>query len=122
VLAREHERLHDARAVDGLRDLVGVLLDDREQVGQQFALDLGEVGRDAALGIRMRRRPVDGRVGGDGHGAVRVGLGRAAGDPRLPVGVQPELTGGGAGGLAAYAATGIGALLRYRRPSSRRRW
>ena len=39
VLAGEHERLHDARAVDRLGDLVGVLLDDREQVGEQLALE-----------------------------------------------------------------------------------
>ena len=46
VLAGEHERLDDALAVDRLGDLVGVLLDDREQVGEQLALDRREVGRD----------------------------------------------------------------------------
>ena len=40
VLAGEHERLHDAGAVHVLGDLVGVLLDDREQVGQQLALEV----------------------------------------------------------------------------------
>jgi hypothetical protein len=44
VLAREHERLDDRVAVDGLRDLVGVLLDDREQVADELALEIGEVG------------------------------------------------------------------------------
>ena len=39
VLAGEHERLHHAVAVDGLGDLVGVLLDDREQVREQVALE-----------------------------------------------------------------------------------
>ena len=39
VLAGEHERVDHAAAVDGPRDLVGVLLDDREEVGEQLALD-----------------------------------------------------------------------------------
>ena len=52
VLAGEDERLADALAVDLADDLVGVLLDDREQVGEQRALELGEVGR------RVRRRRV----------------------------------------------------------------
>ncbi len=45
VLAREHERLQDLAAVDRLGDLVGVLLDDREQVAEQLALEVGEVAR-----------------------------------------------------------------------------
>ena len=44
VLAGEHERLDDGLAVDGLGDLLGVLLDDREQVGEELALEVGEVG------------------------------------------------------------------------------
>jgi hypothetical protein len=55
VLAREDEGLDDAVAIDGLGDLLGVLLDDREQVREQLALELGEVrgrlegGRGVAL-------------------------------------------------------------------------
>ena len=39
VLAGEDERVLDRRAVDLQRDLVGVLLDDREQVAEQLALE-----------------------------------------------------------------------------------
>jgi hypothetical protein len=104
VLAREHEGLRHAIAVDGLGDLVRVLLDDREQVGQQVLLEAREVDRDRAARARVRSGVVDGRVRGDRDGAVR----RAARDRELLVG--------------AYAAAAIGVLLRYRRPSSRRRW
>jgi hypothetical protein len=105
VLAGEYERLRDALAVDGLGDLVGVLLDDREQVREQVLLEAREVGRDRAARLGVRRGMVDRRVAGDRDGALR----RAAGDRRLLV-------------AAAYAAIGIGELVRYRRPSSRRRW
>ena len=104
VLAGEHERLHHPLAVDGLRDLVGVLLDDREQVREQVLLELREVGRDRPARAGVRRGVVDRRVRGDGDAA----LAGPARDRRLPVG--------------AYAAARIGALLRYRSPSSRRRW
>jgi hypothetical protein len=50
VLAREHERLDDGLAVDGLGNLLGVLLDDREQIGEELALEVGEVG-----GRRLQR-------------------------------------------------------------------
>ena len=39
VLAGEHERLEHARRGRRLGDLVGVLLDDREQVREQLALE-----------------------------------------------------------------------------------
>jgi hypothetical protein len=105
VLAGEHERLHDAVAVDGLGDLVGVLLDDREQVREQVLLEAREVGRDRRARVGVRRGTVDRRVPGDRDGALRG----AARDRRLLVG-------------AAYAAIGIGELVRNRSPSSRRRW
>ena len=104
VLAGEHERLHHPLSVDGLRDLVGVLLDDREQVREQVLLELREVDRDRCARPGVRRGVVDLRVRGDGDAAL-VGSAR---DRRLLVG--------------AYAAARIGALLRYRSPSSRRRW
>jgi hypothetical protein len=79
VLAGEHERLHHAVAVDGLGDLVGVLLDDREQVSEQVLLDPREIRRDRRAGARVRRGVVDRRVRGDRDGALRC----AAGDRRL---------------------------------------
>ncbi len=68
-----------AVAVDRLGDLVGVLLDDREQVGEQLALEAGEVaGRVGHRAVRVVRT-VDRPVAGDGH---RVRRRRAAGDRR----------------------------------------
>jgi hypothetical protein len=93
VLAGEDERPHDGVAVDGLGDLVGVLLDDREQVAEQLALERGQVGG------RLQRgdadvRAIDGAVRGDA-------------DARL----------------AAGQAAALSVLLaRYRSPSSSRCW
>jgi hypothetical protein len=72
VLAGEDERAHHPLAVDVERDLVGVLLDDREQVGQQLALDRRQVG--GGVGERAVRvvREVDRPVAGDGDRRVRV--------------------------------------------------
>jgi hypothetical protein len=91
VLAGEREGLDDAGAVDRFGDLVGVLLDDREQVGEQRALDRGQVLRDlggqCAVGVvgpvdrtvaRDRDRRIR-RTTSDGRGAVLLlGLGQAA--------------------------------------------
>jgi hypothetical protein len=52
VLAREHERRRDRVAVDRDERVLGVLLDDREEVGQQLALALGE---QSELGLAGRR-------------------------------------------------------------------
>jgi hypothetical protein len=52
VLAREHERCLDRVAVDCDERILGVLLDDREEVSEQPELTLGE-DRD---GRRRRRR------------------------------------------------------------------
>jgi hypothetical protein len=94
VLAGERERLQDAVAVDRLRDLVRVLGDDREQVGEQLPLDPRELRRR----IRTLAPPVlglvDRRVAGQGDVAVL-------------------------GGQAA--ALRLGWVLRYDSPSSRRR-
>jgi hypothetical protein len=51
VLAGEHECLRDALAVDRDQRVVGVLLDDREQVAEQPAFAAGER-RDA---LRLAR-------------------------------------------------------------------
>jgi hypothetical protein len=104
VLAGEYERLHHPRAVDGLRDLVGMLLDDREQIREQVLLELREIGGDRPVRPGVRRGVIDLRMRGDGDAA----LAGPARDRRQTVG--------------AYAAARIGALLRYRSPSSRRRW
>jgi hypothetical protein len=115
VLAGEDERPHHALAVDVERDLVGVLLDDREQVGQQLALDRRQVGG------QIRERPVrvvravDRPVTGDGDRRVRVdravGRSRPARDRR-----PPQLSRGG------QAALRIVSVVRNRSPSSRRAW
>ena len=81
VLAGEHERLHDARAVDGLGDLVGVLGDDREEVGEQLALDRRQVVGDVGGRAVREHRPVDGPVAGDRH--RRLPVQRPARDRRL---------------------------------------
>jgi hypothetical protein len=84
VLAGEHERADDGVAVDRLRDLLGVLLDDREQVAEELALDVGEVGgrlqrRSGVAAAGAVDRAV--RLDGDsavGPGAVRLRGGQAA--------------------------------------------
>jgi hypothetical protein len=101
VLAGEHERLDDGLAVDRLRDLLGVLLDDREEVAQQLALERREVGRRLQRGGGARARPVDRAVRGDAD------AGAAAIRRR-----------GGAGQAAALSVL----LARYRSPSSSRCW
>jgi hypothetical protein len=81
VLAGEHEGADDGVAVDDLGDLVGVLLDDREQVVEKLALEVGEVGRrglQRGRGVAVGRavdRAV--RLDADVRGAVRLG-GQAA--------------------------------------------
>jgi hypothetical protein len=112
VVAGEDEGLDDAGAVDRLGDLVGVLLDDREQVGEQLALEVREVGRGFGdRGVRLVGA-IDRLVAGDGDRRVR--LRRTAGDRRLrPRGVLLS---------RSQAACRVVSLVRYRRPSSSLRW
>jgi hypothetical protein len=125
VVAGEDERLHDPLAVDLLRDLVRVLLDDREQVREQVALERGQLpGR-----VRRRdvmRRAVDRPVRGDRHGtlgrAVAAGGGGAAGLVGVGLGRAARHRRGALAFGGGQAAVRIGALLRNERPSSRRRW
>jgi hypothetical protein len=57
LLARVHERGLDALAVDRDRGLVGVLLDDREQVGQKPPLGRRQLGPAArVLGVARPAR------------------------------------------------------------------
>jgi hypothetical protein len=98
VLAGEHERAHDGVAVDRLGDLVGVLLDDREQVAEQLALERGEVRG------RLQRR------GGVGLGPVDRAVRGNADARAVPL----------CGGRQAAALSVL--LARYRSPSSSRCW
>jgi hypothetical protein len=112
VLAGEHERADHGVAVDRLGDLVGVLLDDREQVREQLALELRQVvGRAGERRVRVIRQ-VDRAVARYRDRAV---VDRAALDRRRS-GVLRRV------GRRLYAAASIGSLVRYRSPSSRRRW
>ena len=105
VLAGEHEGGADARHGRRLGDLVGVLLDDREQVGGA-----------ARARARSGRRGIAARAVGAVLGAVdRAVRGpararRASERPRRGVAAP-------SGRLLARAL-----LIRYRRPSSSRRW
>jgi hypothetical protein len=80
VITGEHERLDDRVAVDGLGDLLGVLLDDGEQVADELALEVGEVGGrlqrsgGAAVGGTIDR-PV--RLDADSAVTVRLRGGQA---------------------------------------------
>jgi hypothetical protein len=82
MLAGEHERVDHRLAVDRLGDLVGVLLDDREEVGEELALEVGEIGgrrfqrgRSAARGGAVNR-PV--RLDADVRGAIGLDVGGQA--------------------------------------------
>jgi hypothetical protein len=103
VLAREHERLDDRVAVDGLGDLVRVLLDDREEVAEQLALERGEVRGRLERGGALALRAVDRAVRGDVDPGGRGGAARAV--------------------LRAGQAAALSVLLaRYVSPSSSRCW
>ena len=113
VLAGEDEGLHDALAVDLLGDLVGVLLDDREQVGEQLALDGREVVRDVRGRTVRVHGAVDGPVAGDRDGLVpvqRAARDRRAG-PRLVLLRRDQA-----------ACRRVVSLVRYVSPSSSLSW
>jgi hypothetical protein len=108
VLAREQERVQDRLAVDRLGDLVRVLGDDREQVGQQLVLERRQVVRNRERAVVAVQGAVDRAVRGD-----RDGRGVAA----------RQRTVGALTGAVQAAAARLGLLLlRYCRPSSNRRW
>jgi len=116
MLAREHERLDDPAPVDPLGGLLGVLLDDREQVTEQVALELGEIGRQLERRLPRRvlvQRAADLDVPGDDRAdMVVLAVGRV-----VAVGGLGDALGGG------QAARRVGwLLLRNRSPSSRRCW
>jgi hypothetical protein len=68
VLAGEQERLQHGLAVHLVGDLVGVLGDDREQVGQQFVLERRDVGGDRQRAVVAVLGDVDRLVWGDSDG------------------------------------------------------
>ena len=132
----------DPRAVDRLGDLVGVLLDDREQVGEQLALERRQVGRDVGVagvrvrrGRRRRRDVVDRPPAGAAAVTVRrsaiaappSGAAAAARVPASAIGA-PALAAPRSSRVAPRPLSGRQAacrwvsLLRYRSPSSSLRW
>jgi hypothetical protein len=115
------ERLLDARTVDRRRGVVGVLLDDREQVAEQPALRLGQLAGDRQR--RGRRRGADRTVtvaidrrDGVDRGAVLVDDRRGA---RRAAAVLRGAVGGGRARPRQPFRGGF-ALLRNRFPSSYR--
>ena len=81
VLAREEEGVLDALAVDLDRRVVGVLLDDREEVAEQPPLGLGQLGAEhrlVRLGVRdaIDRDALGGRVRAVARRRRGGGLGR----------------------------------------------
>jgi hypothetical protein len=87
-----------------------MLLDDREQVGEQLALEQREVVRDLGADRVRVVRAVDRPVPGDGDGTA-LGLAGAARDRRAQLVA-----------LRGQAACWIVSLVRYRSPSSSLRW
>jgi hypothetical protein len=85
VDAGVHERVLDPIAIDHDGRLVGVLLDDREQVGQQPALDRRQLGAlDRRLGVRALEA-VDRRSRNDQRGPAATAAVTVA---RLVLGVR----------------------------------
>jgi hypothetical protein len=119
VHARVHERLLDALAVDRNRRLIGMLLDDREQVAEQATFSLGQLGAiDRGMRLGMPET-VDRRT--------RPGQQRGRTAPTVTPTASLRCRGDGAVvarlGTTRAATQALGrcfALLRYRRPSSYR--
>jgi hypothetical protein len=109
VLAGEQEGVQDGLAIDRLGDLVRVLGDDREQIGEQLVLERRQVVRDRQRAVVAVLRTVDRAVRGD----------RDRRADRVPTRDQRAVAVLG----AAQAAARVGLLLiRYCCPSSNRRW
>ena len=104
VLAGEQEGAQDRAAVDLVGDLVGVLGDDREQVAEQLVLERREIVGQRERAVVAVLGTVDRTVRGDRDRRQNVRL--------VAVAVQ-----------AAAGVARLGVLLvRYCRPSSKRRW
>jgi hypothetical protein len=100
VLAGEQERAQDRGAVDRVGDLVGVLGDDREQIAEQLVLERRQVVGQRQRAVVAVLGEIDRLVPGDSD----------RGDGGIAVPVQ-----------AARARLRV-LLVRYCRPSSKRRW
>ena len=74
VLAGEQEGVLDARAVDREGGVVGVLLDDREEVPEQAPLGFGQVGAGDRRAFLRVQHFVDGPALCAVRGRLRVGL------------------------------------------------
>jgi hypothetical protein len=92
VHARVHERLLDARAVDRHRSVIGVLLDDREQVAEQSLLGLRQLGPLDAQRRGVAAEAIDRRAAGvdPARLAAAVRSGRARLAP-APLGLRRRL-------------------------------
>jgi hypothetical protein len=90
VHARVYERLLDPIAVDRRGPLVRVLLDDREQLGQEPPLVSGQLGAlDLRVGLRMLDAVDRTSRGNEQRGAVAVLAGRRNRSVLLPAPGQP---------------------------------
>ena len=115
VHAGVDERLLDPLAVDRRRRLVGVLLDDREQVTEQSLLDRRQIGALAP--------DVDVGVGDVVHRGARAGSHRRGRARAIARGRGRSAVCSGLVATADRSAQALGGwfvLLRYRRPSSYR--
>jgi hypothetical protein len=135
VLAGEREGVQDGAAVDRLGDLVGVLGDDREQVGEQLVLERREVVRDRQRAVVAVIGAVDLPVIGDGDllgagGASRddgcrgaLGVARGGASNRLRADLfGRDLQACVVVAAVQAAASAMSLLVRYCLPSSSRRW
>jgi hypothetical protein len=78
-----HERVFDPRPVDRHRRLIGVLLDNREQITEETLFDRRQLGPLDGPGARFRLVDLVDRLplGGDEGAAARRGAGMATRGP-----------------------------------------
>jgi hypothetical protein len=111
VFAGVDERLGDAVTIDHRGGVVGVLLDDREQIRQQATLELVEVSEQAELG-RVQLRRGDRRAGATAAAIAAVAVARTADA------FASRVDRGGGSRLGGGQTAALGWVLRNRRPSS----
>jgi hypothetical protein len=110
VLAGEQEGAQDRLAVDRVDDLVRVLGDDREEVGEQLVLERRQVVRDRQRAVVAVLGAIDGPMRSNRDRGLDAVRRRAVDQRALAIG-------------AVQAAARLGLLLiRYCCPSSNRRW
>jgi hypothetical protein len=117
VLAGEEEGAQDRLAIDRVDDLVGVLGDDREEVGEQLVLERRQVVRNRQRAVVTVLGAIDGTMRSDRDRRFDVEKTTGGLPPRRPPAERPVAVG------AVQAAARLGLLLiRYCWPSSNRRW